>query len=175
MSGESDDFDFESQLEDVVKADECFSEGGARGRSSVKKRADRSGARSAKSMASPKRTPKKTSPAQQKDKRQQVSPKLMKCLRCPGPRYRKTRWCSLHRRSFDNMKVQAKEKDELEVFEKAMERDDSAVSMMEEWDEVNPPSKKFRKKNVLNWARFRTVYGVEKSVTTQLKRKNGEA
>lgn len=94
-----------------------------------------------------------------------------RCLRCPEPRYRKTRWCSLHRRAYDNMKAQAIEKGELDTFEKAMEKDDSASEMMQEWDELNPPSKKFKKKEVFNWAKFRVQYGVRRSEVVEQKSK----
>ena len=70
----------------------------------------------------------------------------VRCIKCGEKKYRKTRWCSLHRLSYDSMRAQAVEVNELETFNKAMLRDDSALEMMDEWEEKNPPSKKFKKK-----------------------------
>ena len=116
----------------------------------------------------------KGSPKGSPQSRARGSPRRLavaKCLMCGEPRYRKTRWCSLHRRSYDNMRLQAQETDNLETFEKAMEMDAQAVSAMQEWEELNPPSKKFKKKEVLNWAQMKVRFGQKKSVDQVTKRK----
>ena len=69
------------------------------------------------------------------------------CLVCTEPRYRKTRWCTLHNRAFNCMKSQAQDHSEqaAEAFDKAMVRDEAAADAMRDWEKVNPASAKWRK------------------------------
>ena len=78
---------------------------------------------------------------------------------CDEDRYRRLRFCTLHRYSVDNMKSQAEEKGTIGVYEEAMKDDSTTIEIIQEWEEINPPGKKWRKKAVLNWGRFQQRFG----------------
>ena len=82
---------------------------------------------------------------------------IMQC--CDEDRYRRLRFCTLHRYSVDNIKSQAEEKGTIGVYEEAMKDDSTTIEMIQKWEEINPPGKKWRKKAVLNWGRFQQRIG----------------
>ena len=65
----------------------------------------------------------------------------LRCLMCPEPRYRKLRWCQLHRNSYGAMRIDADAEGRLEVFEKQMMTDHNAIDMMQDWEKVLPPAR----------------------------------
>ena len=121
---------------------------GARGRTSTGKQLKRSLSRMASSPQTPRSKSRKASGGKPKAKaKAKAKPELKNCIMpcCDSVRYRKLRWCSLHRYSVDNMKAQAEEKGTVPTFEDGMADDATAIEMVQEWEEINPPGKKWKK------------------------------
>ena len=91
---------------------------------------------------------------------------------CGEPRYRKLRWCVLHRRSYDTMKWQAENdtpKPTIAQFDKAMVHDDTAIEAVEAWEEINPPSARWKRKQFMDWAAFEQRHGVRRAKQTEAR------
>lgn len=87
------------------------------------------------------------------------------CICCSEARHANTRFCKMHKRSFDSMAYQAKkaeangEAGAVEAFQNAMQDDFSAKQAIEDFAELNPPDSRYVRKTFIDWADFKKTYG----------------
>ena len=87
------------------------------------------------------------------------------CICCSEARRANTRFCKLHKRSFDAMAYQAKkaeangEAGAVEAFQNATQDDFSAKQAIEAFAEMNPPDSRYARKTFIDWADFKKTYG----------------
>ena len=98
---------------------------------------------------------------------------LKPCLACDEPRYRKMRWCLMHRRGYDIARSQeaAKGPEALKKFELKMANDTTASEAMKWWCKYNPCSRKWAKKEVVDWIEYEKKHGTKKTKRTRGKKK----
>ena len=48
-------------------------------------------------------------------------------------------------------------------FDKAMVHDDTAIEAVEAWEEINPPSARWKRKQFMDWAAFEQRHGVRRA------------
>ena len=95
------------------------------------------------------------------------SDQAVPCLmpNCIEPRYRKLRWCLLHRRSCDAARDFSKSTDKFPDFQEAMKDDNTAVIFMTSWEKENPPGKRHTRKGkqFFDFATFEKKEGVRRA------------
>ena len=96
------------------------------------------------------------------------------CICCEEVRVHNTRFCLLHKRSFDNMRYQMQsQKDEALalVFEEKMKIDSHAKAQVLDFTQLNPPDKRYARKQLLDWTAFKRVHGVRMTHKEDAKEK----
>ena len=90
---------------------------------------------------------------------------VLPCLACTEPRYMRWKWCLEHKACTEAMKVQANSvtPSEIQTYLKMMENDDTALEAVLDWCKVNPPSKKWARKKLINWCAYRSKYGIKQT------------
>ena len=102
---------------------------------------------------------------------------VLPCLCCPEARANQSKFCKMHKRSYDAMAYQAKkvekegEEGAVDAFKSAMENDYTASVEISNFARENLPEQMYVKKKFIDWARFKTMYGRSVTDTDRTKAK----
>lgn len=87
------------------------------------------------------------------------------CLNCSEKRFIGFRWCQTHKRAWEAMQWQAKPAEQhgeigaVAAFDTAMSNDSSARAAIEQGCQLNPPDKRYARKQFIDWGSFVKSHG----------------
>ena len=91
-------------------------------------------------------------------------PGKLPCLCCEEAPAANSRFCKDHKRSCDAMSYQAKHSGEeraQEIFDELFADDSRIGPAVKEFSLQNPPTQKYKRKQLIDWVAFRRAYGVK--------------
>lgn len=96
------------------------------------------------------------------------------CLCCSEPRVSNSRFCTVHKRSSDNLRWQSENSGDPEaeaLFKQKFAEDDVARQMTIDFTRENPPDQKYKRKKLMDWAAFKQQHGVKTAHKEKIKDK----
>jgi len=100
--------------------------------------------------------------AKAKAKAQVAEEPSCNCPHCDEPKKKKSPYCDRHTKCFQNMSYQRTNQDDAEAaaaYDAAMANPTTAAEEVETFGEVNPGDAKYKRKTLLEWARFIKKFG----------------